>query len=113
MSGSFDIKKLLEGRAREAQVWLARKILEDCRPLTPIDTGQMVNTPVVEQDGTVIRYTVPYAREMYGGVMTNPPYKPYHYKSPTAVDHWFDAAKEIHGQEWIDGVRDILIGKGR
>lgn len=107
----INVRELLEKRVREAQAWLPKQILEDCRPLTPIDTGRMVNTPVVEQEGTVIRYTVPYARLMYGGVMTRPPYKPFHYQSPTAVDHWFEAAKEIHGKEWMDGVRDIITGK--
>lgn len=32
------------------------------------------------------------------------------YSSPTAVPRWFEAAKEAHLQQWIEGVERILNG---
>ena len=104
----IDARSLLEPRIREAQYWYSQQILNDARILTPIDTGQMVNTPRIEQDGTVIRYTVPYAKYQYEGVTRHPPFRPLHYQSPTAVDHWIEKAAEIYMEDWKDGIRRII-----
>ena len=103
----LNIHSLLDDKVREAQSWLPQKVLADMYVLTPIDTGRMVTTPVVEQEGTAIRYTVPYALYQYNGINWHNG-QPLHYQSPTAVDHWFEKAKEIHLKEWVDGVADIL-----
>ena len=105
---NFNFTDLLEKRKNEAQQWLAKKILEDCYLLTPVDTGALRNTPEVRPDGSVIRYTVPYADYVYQGTTGPPKYKPLHYQSPTAVDHWFQKAYMYHGEEWVKGVGSII-----
>lgn len=99
---------IMEQRAQKAQVWLSRQILVDAHPLTPYDTQRMRLTVTTEQGGRVIRYTVPYARYQYEGVSRFPPYGPLHYKSPTAVDHWLEKAAEMHGDEWLEGIKYIM-----
>ena len=104
----LEAQRILEKRAQKAQLWLGRQILVDARPLTPIDTSRMVNTVVLEQNGTVIRYTVPYARYQYEGVSRFPPYGPLHYQSPTATDHWIQKAAEAYGDQWLEGIKYIM-----
>ena len=104
----IDAHSLLEPRVQKAQQWWARQILVDARPLTPIDTSRMVNTPVIMEKGTLIRYTVPYARYQYEGVTRHPPFRPLVYQSPTAVDHWIEKAAEYYGDSWLEGIREII-----
>lgn len=109
---NFIFTDVLSKRVLEAQQWLAKKILDDCYMLTPVDTGALRNTPEVRPDGSQIRYTVPYAYYMYRGTTGPPNFKPFNYQSPTAVDHWFQKAYEVHSEEWVQGVAD-MITKGK
>lgn len=106
-----------ERQFAEAQEWLGYTVLEDCKPFMPIRTGSMQQRSHVNNRGREVVFPGPYARFQYGGlVMVDPdtgsPWARYGakkvlterrltYSSPTATDHWFDAAQAAHGSYWI------------
>ncbi len=119
-------------RIGQAQFWLDNQIMTDMVPLMPHQTGTLVNltrarSAAVAGAGMVYAATGPYGRFQYmGKVMvdpvTNSPWarkdakkvltdKNLTYSNPEAVPRWFDEAKKLHGQEWVQGFADIVGGK--
>ena len=119
-------------RINQAQYWLDNQIMTDMVPMMPHQTGTFVNltrarSASVTGTGMVYAAAGPYGRFQYmGKVMvdptTNSPWarkdakkilidKNLTYSNPQAVPRWFDEAKKLHGQEWIQGVSDIIGGK--
>lgn len=112
---------------QQAQQWLGNKVLEDCKPLMPIDTGNLHNSAYVDNNGRRVVFSGVYARFQYmGKVMVDPvtgsPWarrgakkvvtdRPLNYKSPQATLHWFDVAKERYGDFWVAGVKKITGGR--
>ena len=50
----------------------------------------------------------------HSGEKKYPTGRPLHYDAnghPEATDHWFERAKETHGQEWVDLVKRE-VGRG-
>lgn len=122
------VKKNVE----KAQFWLDSQIMTDMTPLMPHDTGTFVNVTRAQSaalagSGMVIAAAAPMGRFLYEGkVMVDPetgsPFarpgakkvvtdRPLTYSNPSAVPHWFDVAKELHGKQWVDGVKKIAGGK--
>lgn len=119
-------------RANDAQFWLDSQIMSDMVPLMPRQTGTFINVTRAQSaalagTGKVVAAAPPMGRFLYEGkVMVDPetgsPWarpgakkivtdRPLKYSNPSAVPHWFDAAKETHLQEWIDGVKE-KVGNG-
>lgn len=119
-------------RANDAQFWLDSQIMTDMVPLMPHQTGTFINvtrarSAALAGSGKVVAAAPPMGRFLYEGkVMVDPetgsPWaragakkivtdRPLKYSNPSAVPHWFDAAKETHLQEWIDGVKE-KVGNG-
>ena len=105
----------------DAQQWLGDTVLQDCKPFMPILTGSLIQRSSVLNGGRRVDFPGPYARFQYGGVVmvdpeTGSPWarpgarkvatdRRLKYSSPTATDHWFDAAKAAHGEYWIAEVK--------
>lgn len=107
----------------DAQQWLGDTVLQDCKPFMPMgETGYLQQQSKVLSGGKNVVFPGPYARFQYGGlVMVDPetgsPWarpgvrnkvltdRKLVYSSPTATDHWFDAAKAAHGEYWIAEVK--------
>lgn len=120
---------IYDGRIKDAQYWLDSQIMTDMVPLMPHQTGTFINVTRAQSaalagTGKVVAAAPPMGRFLYEGkVMIDPetgsPWarpgakkivtdRPLKYSNPSAVPRWFDAAKETHLQEWIDGVKEKI-----
>lgn len=120
---------IYDGRIKDAQYWLDSQIMTDMVPLMPHQTGTFINVTRAQSaalagTGKVVAAAPPMGRFLYEGkVMVDPetgsPWarpgakkivtdRPLKYSNPSAVPRWFDAAKETHLQEWIDGVKEKI-----
>lgn len=113
-------------RFKQAQAWLGNRVLSDTKPLMPIKSGAMQNMARVEDGGRKVVYSGPYTRFQYmGKVMVDPvtlsPWaragvkkivtdRPLHYASPSATSHWFEVAKQRYQDQWVAGVKKIVLG---
>lgn len=118
----------LDRNFREAQKKLNMQIVADCDEYIPMQQGALrgsVNYPNGIY-GDEISWNTPYAHYQYMGELyltedgrswasegekKYPTGRPLNYNHPGTGDHWFETAKEIHQQEWIDLVKRE-IGKG-
>ncbi len=130
----------LEQRMHEAQQWLGDRVLEDCRACMPHQTGDLQQRSKTEDGGKRVVFPGPYAGYLYRGkVMVDsetgkgprkiptgpgeyvlrfkkgaklvPTDRPLKYSNPQAVPEWFEHAKRLHGQFWIEGVAEKIGGK--
>lgn len=127
----IDTDKLKEKGAK-AQYWLDSQVMTDIMPLMPMDTGSFINATLAQSQalagsGIVIAGIGPMGRFLYGGlVMVDPdtgsPFarpgvkkvltdRPLQFARASAVDHWFDVAKESHLSDWVKGVAKFYGGK--
>lgn len=123
----------IERNITKAQYWLDKQVMTDMAPLMPHVTGTFVNdtaawSAAIAGTGVVIAGVPPMGRFLYEGkVMIDPvTFSPWaregarkivtdrdlQFSNPGAVAHWFDAAKELHGKEWVNGVQKIAGGNG-
>ena len=127
--------KRIDNNIRNAQKLLNMQISADCDDYIPFANGALrgaVNYPDGIYGGE-IEWNTPYAHYQYEGIVYgpnipkfdeegnligfwSPPEKhsedrPLHYHTPGTSDHWFERAKETHGQQWIDLVKRE-VGKG-
>lgn len=114
----------------EAQYWLDTQVMQSMVPYMPMITGNLIQRTMAESStlagsGVVAAGVPPYGRFLYmGKVMIDPvtrsawarpgakkvvTQKPLTY-SNGRTDHWFDAAKAMHGRAWVDGVKRIAGG---
>lgn len=119
-------------RANDAQFWLDSQIMTDMVPLMPHQTWTFINvtrarSAALAGSGKVVAAAPPIGRFLYEcKVMVDPetgsPWaragakkivtdRPLKYSNPSAVPHWFEAAKETHMSEWIDGVKKKIGGE--
>lgn len=115
----------LRRNLKEAQKLLNMQVVADCDPLIPFQQGALRNSVNYPQGiyGGEIEYNTPYAHYMYegevygpnipirdaGGNITgwfSPPKKhptgrPLQYHTEGTGDHWFEKAKEQHGDDWV------------
>lgn len=61
------------------------------------------NIPIRDAEGNIVGYFSPPSKEPTGRHLT--------YQQPGTTDHWFEAAKAMHKNEWITLVQGAL-GKG-
>lgn len=104
------------------------QVLNDMIPYMPFQQGSMVGATNIVEPG-LIETNVPYAHYQYMGELyltedgrswahsgekKYPTGRPLHYDAnghPEAMAHWFERAKETHGQEWVDLVKRE-VGRG-
>lgn len=120
-----------EKQFQDAQYYLDGEVMNDMVPYMPHRDGIFVNltrmrSAALQGTGKVIAGAPPQGRFLYEGkVMVDPvtgsPWarkgakkvvtdRPLTYSNPKATPHWFDTAKEKHGQSWIKGVKRIAGG---
>ena len=126
--GNVDIQlntDRIDRNIRTAQRLLNMQIVADCDPLIPFQQGALRNS-VNYPDGIYggeIEYNTPYAHYQYEGIVYgpnipikdtegnitgwySPPSKqpkgrPLTYHTEGTGDHWFEKAKQQHGDDWV------------
>lgn len=93
---------------QKAQKFLDNEVLKDSAPYVPMRTGHLMKSGVL---GTVLGsgevvYNAPYARRCYYGAHLNFRKD----KHPQATAFWFEKAKSVHLDKWVDSVNKILDG---
>ena len=129
--GCVDIKidtSRIDNNIRNAQKALNMQVVADCDEYIPMQQGALrgsVNYPDGIYGGE-IAWNTPYAHYQYMGELyltedgrsfafrgerkypTGLPLQQHH---PGTEDHWFDRAKQVHCEQWIDLVKRE-VGKG-
>lgn len=125
---------------KKAQQWLGDRVLEDSRACMPHLTGGFQQRSHTEDDGKKVVFPGPFAGVLYRGkVMVDsvtgkgprkiptgpgeynlrfrfgaklvPTNRPLTYSNPQAVPEWFEHAKRLNKQFWIEGVAEKMRGK--
>lgn len=120
-----------EKQYQDAQIYLDREVMNGMKPYMPLRDGMLVKltseqSEVYEGTGKVYAAYTSYGRFQYGGkVMVDSVTgstwarkdakkeltdEALTYSNPKATPHWFDTAKNNHGQAWIRGVKRIAGG---
>lgn len=115
----------------EAQYALDSMVMTSMQPYMPHQTGTFINvtkamSATIAGSGTVIAAAPPMGRFLYEGKVmvdekTGSPWarpgakkvvtdRDLKYSNPKATPHWFDTAKENHGDSWVRAVKKIAGG---
>lgn len=115
----------------KAQYTLDSMVMTSMEPYMPHRTGVFRNitkamSAAIAGSGTVIAAAPPFGRFLYEGKVmvdpeTNSPWarpgakkvvtdRDLKYSNPKATPHWFDTAKENHGESWVREVKKIAGG---
>ena len=88
-----------QAKARAAEAALAAQVRDDCDAYVPYDTGALAGSACVTEGAVV--YSAPYARFVYygGGLRFRTD------RHPMATAGWFEAAKAVHLEQWVQGAR--------
>ena len=118
----------IDNNIRNAQKALNMQVVADCDEYIPMQQGALrgsVNYPDGIYGGE-IAWNTPYAHYQYMGELyltedgrsfaykgekKYPTGLPLHQHQPGTTDHWFEAAKQAHCEQWIDLVKRE-VGKG-
>ncbi|MGM9626149.1 MAG: minor capsid protein [Eubacteriales bacterium] len=105
------VSRLLPVFAR-AEEGLAHRIMEDCGPYVPYDTGALSRSVYIrEADGEHrIIWDMPYAAYVYDGDERGVTFHKTHH--PLACAHWAQRAKAAALDAWLSGVRDDTVEIG-
>ncbi len=136
---TLDLRDCAE-RHKEAQKWLGDRVLDDSRACMPHLTGGLQQRSHTEDDGRKVVFPGPTAGYLYRGkVMVDsvtgkgphkiptgpgeyilrfrkgaklvPTTRNLTYSNPQAVPEWFEHAKQLNKQFWIEGVAKKLGGE--
>lgn len=118
----------------EAQYALDSMVMTSMVPYMPMQTGTFINvtramSQAIAGSGKVVAAAQPMGRFLYEGkVMVGERTKSAfaakgerkevvekslnysRHANPNVTDHWFDAAKKNHGEEWIKKTKEIVGG---
>ena len=115
----------------KAQYELDSMVMTSMQPYMPRQTGTFINvtkamSSAIAGSGTVIAAAPPMGRFLYEGKVmvdekTGSPWarpgakkvvtdRDLKYSNPKATPHWFDTAKENHGDSWVRAVKKIAGG---
>lgn len=118
----------------KAQYALDSMVMTSMQPYMPMRTGTFINvtkamSAAIAGSGTVVAAAPPMGRFLYEGKVmvdpaTNSPWaRPgakkivtdvdleyFKGNNPKVTDHWFDTAKQNHGDSWIKAVKNIAGG---
>ena len=122
--------KRIDNNIRNAQKLLNMQVVADCDEYIPTTEAGALRNSVNYPDGIYggsISYDTPYAHYQYEGIVFggffgiyddegnlvgfwSPPHKTktdrkLKQHQPGTTDHWFERAKQTHGQQWIDLVK--------
>lgn len=121
-----------EKQFQDAQFALDSMVMTSMVPYMPMQTGTFINvtkgmSAALAGSGTVIAAAPPFGRFLYEGKVmvdpeTNSPWarpgakkivtdKDLTYSNPKATPHWFNTAKEKHGDSWVRAVKKIAGGR--
>ena len=124
-------KEKLREKGQKAQYWLDSQVMTDMMPLMPMDTGSFINATLAQSQalagsGVAIAGIGPMGRFLYEGLVmidpdTGSPFaragvkkvvtdRPLMFSRGSAVAHWFDAAKDVHLSDWVNGVAKFYGG---
>lgn len=101
----------LKKRVDNAVAAVAQRVVKDCDPFVPFDTGRLAGSVKVTGQGAErqVTYTAPYAKKLYEG---GPGMQFNTKKHPQAGSHWFERAKSIWGDQWVqEAERAVKEGK--
>lgn len=93
-------------RFQKAQKYLDSEVLRCSAPYVPMKTGALMRSGINATklgSGSVV-YNTPYARRLYYGTG-------FHFsrnKHPQACAQWFEKAKAVHMDAWMNGVDRII-----
>lgn len=108
--------KRIDDNVRRAQDILDQQVLNDMIPYIPFQQGAMRGATQIIEPGLISTNT-PYAHYQYTGELhlaengsswahkgerKYPAGRPLHYSTADTRDHWFERAKQEHGEQWID-----------
>lgn len=123
-----------ERQYNKAQYGLDSMVMTDMVPYMPMQTGTFINvtkamSAALAGSGKVVAAAPPMGRFLYEGKVmvdpeTNSPWarkgakkivtdRDLQYNKnahPKATDHWFDAAKQARGEEWVNYVKKVAGG---
>ncbi len=123
-----------EKQYNKAQFGLDSMVMTDMVPFMPMQTGTFINvtkamSAALAGSGKVVAAAPPMGRFLYEGKVmvdpeTNSPWARkgakkvvterdldyFKGKHPNVTDHWFDAAKEKYGDEWVAYVKKVAGG---
>lgn len=120
-----------EKQYQKAQYALDSMVMTSMVPYMPHQTGTFINVTKAQSaalagSGLVVAAAPPMGRFLYEGKLmvdpvTNSPWarpgakkivtdKDLKYSNPKATPHWFDTAKEKHGESWVRAVKKIAGG---
>lgn len=120
-----------EKQYQKAQYALDSMVMTSMVPYMPHQTGTFINVTKAQSaalagSGLVVAAAPPMGRFLYEGKVmvdpvTNSPWarpgakkvvtdKDLKYSNPKATPHWFDTAKEKHGESWVRAVKKIAGG---
>ncbi|TQI66264.1 minor capsid protein [Clostridium sp. KNHs216] len=96
------------GQYSAAQKWLDNEVIKDCDPFVPFRTGELDLSAKLGTDigSGEVDYIAPYARKMYYGLSFDFDRSSH----PQAQAQWFEAAKAVHKQTWINGAKKLAGG---
>lgn len=118
----------IENNMKRAQRLLNMQVVADCDPYVPFQQGALRNS-VRYPDGIyggVIEYATPYAHYQYMGELylaengsswahrgeaKHPSGKELTQHFAGTTEQWFEEAKQVHGEQWLELVRREA-GKG-
>ena len=78
------------GKSNKARQYLARRARDYMDPYVPYDTGRLKGSAKVENRGSQVIYSAPYARSQY--------YLPYHHPDPRRGRYWDRRMAANHGE---------------
>ena len=117
--------KRIDNNLRQAQDKLDQCVLKDMTEYMPFQQGALRGATHIVEPGLISTDT-PYAHYQYEGELylaangsswahkgekKYPSGQPLRYHTPGTGDHWFEMAKNVHGNEWVDLVKRE-VGKG-
>ena len=117
--------KRIDNNLKSAQDISDQQVLNDMIPYMPFQQGAMVGATQIIEPG-IISTNTPYAHYQYMGELylaengsswahkgeaKYPTDGLLQYSKAGAVDHWFEHAKQEHGEQWIELVKRE-VGKG-
>lgn len=122
-SGTFGVIKAnvklskFGGRFRKAQEYLDTQIMKDMEPYVAYRTGALLNhikmyNQLMAGKGEIMPFALSYGKNTYQGLNSHgAPIQ--HWTNPQTQPYWFDYTRQMHEKEWVDGCKDIILGKDK
>ena len=102
------------GRFKKAQEWLEQEFVRKMTPFVPYKTGEFLGKILNENarsytDGKIITSVPPQGRKLYPGVSNKG--IPFNWTNPQTKPMWGEYTALTYKADFINGVRDIILGR--